>query len=103
MEGFLNQDKVHCVFTPNAEIMMEAQRDAEFKQILCSGNLVVADGAGVVLASKILKPVLKERVAGFDLLCNLLKGFQIKTSGFFPRRKTRSCPRSIPKVIGEKY
>lgn len=83
VEGFLNRDDVHCVFTPNAEMMMEAQRDAEFKQILCSGSLVVADGAGVVLASKVLKPVLKERVAGFDLVCNLFERFSNKDVRFF--------------------
>lgn len=59
VEDFLNHNKVHCVFTPNAEIMMEAQRDPQFKEILCNASMVVADGAGVVLASKILKPVLK--------------------------------------------
>lgn len=83
VEGFLKSDKTHCVFTPNAEIMMEAQRDAQFKQILCSANLVVADGSGVVLASKILKPRLKERVAGFDLTCNLFKTFSNTDVRFF--------------------
>ena len=83
VEDFLNYPRVNCVFTPNAEIMMEAQRDSKFKEILCNANLVLADGAGVVLASKILKPVLKERVAGFDLVYNLFERFSNKDVKFF--------------------
>ncbi len=66
--SFLSEDKVHSVYTPNAEIMMAAQRDANLKNILMTADLLVADGAGVVLASKILGCNLPERVAGFDLI-----------------------------------
>ncbi|MDQ2085609.1 WecB/TagA/CpsF family glycosyltransferase [Herbivorax sp. ANBcel31] len=83
VENLLNGDRSHSVFTPNAEIMMAAQRDSHFKKILRSADLVVPDGAGVVLASKILKPVLKDRVAGFDLTCNLFKKFSNKDARFF--------------------
>lgn len=71
VKGFLNEDMVHTVYTPNSEIMMAAQRDPELKEILCEADLLVPDGAGVVLASKINGCPLKERVAGFDLT-NLL-------------------------------
>lgn len=63
----------HTVFTPNPEIIMEAQKDPEMMGILKKADLVVADGIGVVLASKILKvPTLPERVGGFDLMQNVL-------------------------------
>jgi N-acetylglucosaminyldiphosphoundecaprenol N-acetyl-beta-D-mannosaminyltransferase len=64
---FLDEDSVHTVFTPNAEIMMEAQRDREFKGVLKAADMVIADGAGVVLASKILGTPVPERVPGYDL------------------------------------
>jgi len=67
VKGFLSEDRVHTVYTPNSEIMMAAQRDPELKKILCEADLLVPDGAGVVLASKINGCPLKERVAGFDL------------------------------------
>lgn len=66
--SFLAEDRVHSVYTPNAEIMMAAQRDPNLKNILMAADLLVADGAGVVLASKILGSNLPERVAGFDLV-----------------------------------
>ncbi|TYQ16776.1 UNVERIFIED_CONTAM: N-acetylglucosaminyldiphosphoundecaprenol N-acetyl-beta-D-mannosaminyltransferase [Acetivibrio alkalicellulosi] len=83
VESFLEKNKIHFVFTPNAEIMMAAQRDDQLKNILSSADLVVPDGAGVVLASKILKPVLKEKVAGFDLTHNLFYKFSNKNVNFF--------------------
>lgn len=59
----------HTVFTPNPEIIMEAQEDQELMRILGEADLVVADGIGVVIASKILKvEKLPERVGGFDLM-----------------------------------
>jgi len=69
--GFLKEDKCHCVFTPNPEIVMAAQKDSEFMRILNAAELVVPDGIGVVIASKLSKEKLKERVAGFDLVQGL--------------------------------
>lgn len=83
VESLLTKDKVHSVYTPNAEIMMAAQRDPSLKKILCEADLLVPDGAGVVLASKILGCHLRERVAGFDLTNNLFKATSGKGIRYF--------------------
>lgn len=70
LESFLSEDGVHMIFTPNSEIMMAARRDPELAQILSQAHMLVADGAGVVLASKILGTPLPEKVSGFDLVKN---------------------------------
>lgn len=67
---FLGGNKVHTIYTPNAEIMMEARRDASLNEILLQADLLVADGAGVVLASKILARPVPEKVSGIDLVKN---------------------------------
>lgn len=72
---FLKEEKVHTVYTPNAEIMMAAQRDPGLKKILCEADLLVADGAGVVLASKILNRSVPERVPGIELVTNVFQAF----------------------------
>ncbi len=72
-QTFLEEDKAHTVFTPNSEIIMTAYQDAEFCETLNAGDLIIADGIGVVYASKILKAPLPERVAGFDLASNLIE------------------------------
>ncbi|HEX3029974.1 MAG TPA: WecB/TagA/CpsF family glycosyltransferase [Clostridia bacterium] len=66
--GFISDKGAHAIYTPNAEIMMAAQRDSNLKEILSNADLLVADGAGVVLASKILKRRLPEKVSGIDLV-----------------------------------
>ena len=65
--------KSHMVFTPNPEIIMLAQRDSELKKILNEADLLLADGIGVVIGSKIIKKPLPERVAGFDFACRLFE------------------------------
>lgn len=71
--AFLLEDGVHAIYTPNSEIMMAAQRDPSLKKILNEADLLVADGAGVVMASRILKSFLPEKVSGIDLVKNIFK------------------------------
>jgi len=77
------QSVPRAVYTPNSEIIMQAQRNPEFKNILNSADLLVADGAGVILASRILKTPLKEKVSGIDLTKNLFRVFSGKNVSFY--------------------
>ena len=62
------------VVTANAEIIMMCQQDADYKKIVSQdAQLVLPDGAGAVWAGRHLGYKVPERVAGFDLYCNLLK------------------------------
>ncbi|MBE5821734.1 MAG: WecB/TagA/CpsF family glycosyltransferase [Clostridiales bacterium] len=70
---FLLSDKLNMIITPNPEIVMHARKNEEFKNIINNSELVIPDGIGVIYGSKILKTPLKERVAGFDLICNLFE------------------------------
>ena len=85
IKGWVKESEIipHAVYTPNSEIIMQAQRSNELKNVLNNANLLVADGAGVVLASKILKTPLKEKVSGFDLAMNLLKEYSGKNVSFY--------------------
>ncbi len=65
--------KPHTVFTPNPEIILECEKDENLKNIVNSADLNLPDGIGVVIASKILKSSVKDRVSGFDYVCQLLK------------------------------
>ncbi len=70
---FLQEDRMHSVFTPNSEILMEAYKNEEFRHVLNKADLLTADGIGVVYASRILKNPIPERAAGFDIACKLLE------------------------------
>ena len=62
----LAENKQTAVFTPNAEIAQLAVEQKEIRDLLCRADILLPDGAGIVLASEILKTPLKEKVAGVD-------------------------------------
>lgn len=100
--GFLKSNKLNYIVTPNPEIVMEAKKDEEFKEILNKADLSVPDGIGVVIASKILKMPLKQRVAGFDLICNLFSNNENEKKVYLLGSKPGVCELAKEK-IEEKY
>lgn len=70
---FVKADGFHTVITPNPEIVMLAKKNPKFMEVVKKADLVVPDGIGVVIASKIKKNPLPERVAGYDLVQNTMK------------------------------
>lgn len=68
----LNEDGADYVVTPNSEIVYEAMADESLKELLNGASMVLPDGAGVVLGSKILGTPLKQKVAGVDFADRLL-------------------------------
>ena len=62
-----------CIFTPNSEILMMAYRDKDFADVLNSADILLADGIGVVYASRIVKNPISERAAGYDTACEALR------------------------------
>lgn len=70
----------------NADKINEVNKNNRMKKIVNSCGIVNADGASVVLASKFLKKPLPERVAGIDLMQELIqlcseKGYSIYLLG----------------------
>lgn len=60
------------IVTPNSEIAYDCLKNKDFGKLINDADLIVHDGAGVVLASKILKKPLKQKVAGVELAEKLL-------------------------------
>lgn len=57
----------------NAAKMVHMQKDKELYDSVVSSDIINADGQAVVWASKVLNQPLSERVAGIDLMQNLVK------------------------------
>ena len=70
--AILQGDKTCYAVTPNAEIAYEALKDESLRALINGADLVLPDGAGVVLASRILKTPFKQKVAGVDFADALL-------------------------------
>jgi N-acetylglucosaminyldiphosphoundecaprenol N-acetyl-beta-D-mannosaminyltransferase len=76
-KGFLS------IFTPNPEQFVLSDNNQQFSNLLEKATILIPDGVGVVMASKILGKVHKtttvtERITGVDLVQELLKIAQKK-------------------------
>lgn len=72
-EAFLDDNKFHQIATINPEFILEAQKNAEFRNIINNCDLNIADGIGVWFAFLRFGKLLKARMAGADLMCEILK------------------------------
>lgn len=72
MERIRKNEKTFVV-TANPEIVIHANKDQKYFEALKKADFITPDGIGIVIASKILKQPLKERVSGFDLMGKLLE------------------------------
>jgi N-acetylglucosaminyldiphosphoundecaprenol N-acetyl-beta-D-mannosaminyltransferase len=66
-------DKIFHIITVNPEIAVQIQDDPELKKISIESDLITPDGVGIVLASKLKRDPVPERVTGYDLLLESLK------------------------------
>ncbi len=61
----------HYVVPINPEMIMAAQTNGEFRDIINNASLGLPDGVGVVIASRILGNPIKKRVTGVDTMKQL--------------------------------
>ena len=71
--NMMEESRVHTVMTPNPEMIMSAQENPELMNALCGADLVIPDGIGLIIASKIRKIGLRERVTGIDTMEKILQ------------------------------
>ncbi len=83
VESLIAAGEPSMVATANAEMLLNATHDDELKRILNAASLVVPDGAGTVWAARHLGKSMPERVAGFDLVQELMKVAPSKGWRFF--------------------
>ena len=67
----MNTPGGHYAVTPNSEILVAVKDDPEALRALSDADMVLPDGIGVVIGSKILGRPLPERVAGIDFAQSL--------------------------------
>ena len=71
LDSLQNSYKPYYIVTPNPEMLVRAEKEISFRNILNKAELALADGVGLIFAGKILSKPLKTRVTGTDLLENL--------------------------------
>lgn len=73
IDGLIRSGEPSLVVTLGVEMVMKAQEDHQFKEIVNKAQLVVPDSAGVLWACKKSGLNMKERVPGVDIIENAAK------------------------------
>ncbi|MGB9749977.1 MAG: WecB/TagA/CpsF family glycosyltransferase [Caldisericia bacterium] len=71
--NFINERRFHLIVTINSENATKALENKKFLDVIKNADLVIPDGIGIILASKILGNKLPERIPGIDLSYKILK------------------------------
>lgn len=69
----INPKKPFVIVTPNSEIVVKANQEKALLDFIEEAGMVVPDGIGLVIGSKLVNQPLKERVTGIDLMVELVK------------------------------
>jgi N-acetylglucosaminyldiphosphoundecaprenol N-acetyl-beta-D-mannosaminyltransferase len=69
------------VTTPNVDVVVQLDKDPQLREDYARASLILADGAPIIFASRLLGTPLVERVAGsdiFPLLCERARDLSLK-------------------------
>jgi N-acetylglucosaminyldiphosphoundecaprenol N-acetyl-beta-D-mannosaminyltransferase len=88
-ERLIEQRTPRMIVTPNAEIVMAARGLPELRDLINGSALSIPDGAGLLLAGRILGTPLREQVTGTDLSYRLIaraadRGYRVFLLGAAP-------------------
>jgi len=72
IRGFLSEPGFHMVVTLGTEMVMRAQEDGQFRQLVNEADLVVPDGVGLVLAARYCGHG-SSKVAGIELVGQVVR------------------------------
>ncbi|WMM26537.1 WecB/TagA/CpsF family glycosyltransferase [Tissierella sp. MB52-C2] len=95
--------KTFHIITVNPEIAIDIQEDSELKKISLEADLITPDGVGIVLASKLKRNPIPERVTGFDLLLELLKLGNQRGWSFYFFGSEESVNKKMAEYVTENY
>lgn len=105
IKSFLEKEGVSHVVTVNPELILEAQRNEKFFEILSNAHLSVADGMGVSFAIWKSGKIPQSRICGSDLIWNILELANRKKMKIFlvANKDGLSCWREVRKEIKKKF
>lgn len=83
LKGIMEEDGLDIIVTPNPEIIMNAIKDKELKNLIQNSSLAIPDGISIIYASKIMGEPLEERITGIDFLTHVLEFLNEKNMGIY--------------------
>lgn len=87
----------------NAVKVVNAQKDLQLRESIINCDIINADGQGIIWASRLLNKPLPERVAGIDLMENLVALAAKKNYRIFLLGAKEDIVKKVEKIYSEKY
>lgn len=73
IEAFLRDGLSHIIVTPDSPAIITALEDKDYRKVLEEADMVVPDGIGIVIMSKLLGQSIKKRLPGIELMNAMLE------------------------------
>ena len=99
----LNSDRFHLLVTLGTEMVMNAQVNESFQEIVEQADLVVPDGIGLIFAARLAGLAAPERVTGVELVQDLIEVSSDGTGFFFygaAPQVAETAARNLNKTVG---
>lgn len=96
-------NKIFHIITVNPEIAVQIQEDPELKKISLESDLITPDGVGIVLASRLKRNPIPERVTGYDLFLESLKVGDQKGWSFYLLGSDEEVNRKASEYVMENH
>jgi len=97
-----NKKKLHHTVV-NAGKIVALQKDLELRKSVNEAEIINADGQAVVWAARFLGKPLKERVAGIDLMIELVKQAHLKKHKIFFFGAKEEVVKKVVDIYSKKY
>ncbi|MDY0409431.1 WecB/TagA/CpsF family glycosyltransferase [Paracerasibacillus soli] len=99
----IEREEKTFIVTANPEFVMHARENKQFKETIQSADIIVPDGIGIIKAAKIKKQPLKERIAGYELMLDLLKYANMNGLACYFLGASKLVNEKVINVIKSKY
>ncbi|MDD5589883.1 MAG: WecB/TagA/CpsF family glycosyltransferase [Candidatus Portnoybacteria bacterium] len=96
---FLGDGFQHYIVTPNPEMLVLAQKNRDFREILNKADMAIADGIGIIFASLLFGKKIK-RIHGVDLMAKILAMAENRIFLLGGRSVAEKIAKDYPAVIG---
>lgn len=103
VDRFIVAEKPLHLMGVNADKINTLQDDRQLRDIVNGCDIINADGASVIWASKVLKKPLKERVAGIDLMQELLIHAEKKGYGVYFLGAKENVVKKMVMIFRKRY
>ena len=103
IDGFVSSRRPHQLVAVNAAKMVKMQKDKQLRDLINSSDLVFADGQAVVSGSRILGSALKERLAGIDLMQEIVRRANTKKYSLYFLGAKEHVVRKLVDIYKERF